>query len=1844
MKRAHGLNRYFYEYLYHRAVEQARAQNGAVIPISSAKAIRARVDELLGANGSSLADPRLGPRAALGAMDAALLEAVPDYEPRYGAATYADNYGQDLAAFTSITGLGPTQPPQGAMLPISPYDPRWADRASVRAGGTELSWIADADIQAATEGVVADLHTPDLGDLELLGLDPGRGVRPRGPAMTGDDASGLTLLMDKMSAREYAQVRNWVLDGARDPRSGEHRFMSPQALARSVAVLDELKAQGQTYEVLRDREPGQIKARLSGSGMEVRLIDPVNEAYAGARIYDNGTVVRYSTNQRVAGGMAVHSPTPAQAVDLLRFAQGQPLERKDVPGTMVGALGTTRREVVRGRTMEVPDAYHGPGESMFVVDDLPGSDPRMDAKLMLRRDSKHRSLPALFRQDEAATIYLQEAVASARENMYNALDVEALINHADDQLMRSGGRIEETTAPTYSADPEIAAIQRTYWDVLTGVRSELLRPGATEEMYRAKLEEIGELGPDENPDLGNLAYGGAPEEKVRQHAEDVPFELIGTFEPQLHQVEGQWVDQRFDPVRVARYMTSPAGQWSNMDSLASALRRLQVHPDQMMGTGFQTNRFKDRLITFDATTAVDIGEHASPFIQQVGAIVRQALEQNATAVDSIKIDDAGVIQWSGGKQGRNGQRLPVTGQIGQVFDVGDYGEVVTSFASGNNALIVPGYQARIAAQRPDQSRRSVEERTILRGYPQLLEERIRYQVALDLNSGRSEVGEPASLNTLYSQLQGTRHPVDFIEANSQLDAATGTPVLDPWAATILETEAARVRYDNQIRDGSTIFAAHEAKRGDRDLADDNHFDAWALTGGRNMAVLTGTDEHGLAAPEGYFDPVMTGGAANQGIVRYLTQDARVRADGTIEPGDTSTAAGRRAALMNRPELATLAYDPFDRQQMTASTIMQSSKVTEPTNTALMTFGGWTADDPMVVSAQFAARHQIRGAGGALRPLVVGDKLSDLHGNKGVISLVVDRDMNEEAAAAAGLSQEVAWFRANPDMDVVMSPFSLISRRNAGSAREMMAAQTSDLVSPTGQVTPAGLGQLRFVVTHMAVDEKTKVYDTEQVRAGKGRKASSQLAWAIQSQDCPAIMAEFYGHNSGAEANLREYLLVSGIDMEVDGTLRMIGDGQASDERPERRLIEMPELVYAKAREGARPGLNVTVMRKDFGELIGDRGGDLELPFPLRFPTGEQTVAASDSTYRLPVLSSHLRSGQEFEDGSVVTHDYTRSYQEIFVEACRYRDVQASLDEPGLSQEDRVDLERKAALAKNRAQRSFESITTDVGQRVLTGKNNIFKNGIMSSRLADSATMVWSSDPRLDIDQIALSSSKAAALGLKENDHALVWRDPILRDAGVRYLRVAINDELTGVAINPVMGKSFDGDFDGDAVAVVKLHTRAAHLEAMQKLSVPANLVDRGIGKEDGGHPLSMHVSLDTQVALSKNPELEAWLEEMHQTANITEAEAPDTDPGTTWEHNAVLTDDLSDFYRSAQRTEFGSALTFADAASHVASVREVCVATGAKGNEAKLGDYARYLGLQINADGSPGTKDLGVPGITQADQEASMYAQATKTQGTGLAGAFSQRAVAALRQAGALQPVLEMTYPVTQSVLQAKHDAAEAEHKYEMLRGPGRDLWRGREIERTGPSSWRTVMEDGVPKQATRERWSEQMVHFYRSKEGFGVDINPEHVDTVAAALTDPGTGLVRNLEESPELAGTVLDRLAYGKEFSAIVAVAKKRMSLYEDPSSAQFAPAGTRASLRVADQQLAQLEADVPGPVFEPLPVSASAVKADVVADTEQARTRGASRRSTMAVGVGRSAPVYVPSISIEDTETTQTQEMEL
>lgn len=1807
-----GMRRYLYEQLYVNAVEVTKARTQAPFMISEAKRLRLELESNLAAAGTSMDDPNLGISQVLGAIDDTLGASVADYQPVYPQRSARDEqYQRAYGVFSDRMAIGSSATPgaMGRRLPISPYDPRFANRSTVKRAGSAVLTVPEQVIDTELDGSIARL--PEAGgEGVVLYTEDAENNRlvEAGRAQTLDDVSGMSELMGRMSAREYDDVRGWVIDGARDEsgRIDVSRFMSTDALARSAAILDHLADRGLSYRVSKDRQPGQIKATIDGTAVSVRLSDTrADENYVG-RVYGDGISTYFSTNvhQRDSNYTVRYNPTVQDCVDLVDYALG---------GTFPTGEGQPRAgsnetyEVMQydrklGQAVPMPHnvAFHQNGKFTTAIKDYVGPDGARTpgGKVQIKRDGAKRTAAAKFFANGAvAESYLRTAVDTARENFAEALHVDELVEAA--QRVADG---DTEVLPQFSGDTAVAAIQRSYWDVLTGAQEVLLAPGVEAEQYEQRVGAIGGTGLGDT--VADLEIYGSPQTKVRDHATALVETYIGTYDFNVADPSG--VPARFDPVHVSQFMDSDASVYRNNDDIVAALRRVpEIDPQQLRGSDFYNTTVKDRLVSFDPSTART--PDPETFLGRMGDEITSTLGDNGVFNVELSVDDNGIFSWSGVRNTKqSGLSTPesITGQVGQVFEPGAYGEVTTEFAGGDNYMFVPGYEASIVRQAPGENK-SVEERTVLRGYEQIMREQIRYNLSTDLLTTRDQVGEPTNLNSTYRRLYDVRHEVDFIQRSREEGLS------DSWREAILATEARRVRYGNDIRDGSTINAEYQAAqgRGVSDPSNDNFFDPWVKTGARNMSIMTGEGN-------GYFDPVLTSGSTNQGITRYLVESASVDEGGRIVRGGLDD----RTPAAKHPDVANLVHDPFDRQQMTFSNLLQAASVTEPVGTAMATIGGWTADDPMVVSQRFAEAHAIRGADGQMRSLMIGDKLSDLHGNKGVISLVVDPERDLDPGQPTGdknvdayrqsLAKAAQMFVDNSELDVVMSPFSAVSRFNGGSAREMMQ-DSRDLALEQGTARD-GLGHMRFIVTHMSVDKKTRTYDDDDLASGKGRRASSQLAWALGAQGCDAVMAEFYGTNSASAANFREYLITMGLDMGADGTLRVGYESQTDGE--ERRVFELPDIERT-----TKGGVNSRAMRTKFAEVLADTGGDMEIPFPLMMPSERMTPQASETTWKLPVLSSHLRTGQELSDGRSTVHDYTNQYMMVFESAFRYQDAQQRLAEDSLSETERRKYETVLVESPRKAQRAYDRITDQLKDRVFSGKHNIYKEQLMSNRLPNSATAVWTSNPTLDIDQVAISPTMAESMNISEGESVMVWRDPILRDSGVRAMRAHIEYEmeLTGVAINPVMDACFDGDFDGDAVAIVKLNSSAARAEAGQKLSVAANLLDTGSKSEDGLYKLNMQNSLDVKVSQHNHPELVERFEELTLAANDVQAdfEAGEITDEQRLAANTELLAPISDYYREAMGVQFGEAtLSFTDTAEHLRSVMHACVETGAKGSEKKVMDYSRYLGADPHT-----FADLGAPQVTREDHEAVQYATAIKSFGTGVAGAYSQRGVKALRNQ-TLKEVLELTYPVTQSVLQAKHDPEEARIKYENLMGPARALWRGQLLESgsspDGHTVWNAVYDkDGNPQQADPATWKEQFVALYTSADGLNVSVNEDYVAAVTNSLTDKNTGRMMNMDDPKYDAASTMDRLAYGGTYDDLITAAHERQNIFDGEKNGHFAPFAVRKNQKELARYDEVLGYAQQSPVAEPelVPVT----KRDTVVAGAR---RGAARRSPMAATVKR------------------------
>lgn len=745
--------------------------------------------------------------------------------------------------------------------------------------------------------------------------------------------------------------------------------------------------------------------------------------------------------------------------------------------------------------------------------------------------------------------------------------------------------------------------------------------------------------------------------------------------------------------------------------------------------------------------------------------------------------------------------------------------------------------------------------------------------------------------------------------------------------------------------------------------------------------------------------------------------------------------------------------------------------------------------------------------GRFRPLQRGDKISDFGGNKGTIGIVIDPDMSPDEAKAQGLEKEVAFLKANPGLDVIGAPYSMLSRHNAGVVQELMDEEVSDLIDPeTGQTLPNAMGKMNFIITNLTVDHKTHAYSEDDVAEGKGRKASGQLAWALMSKDADHILTEIYGNNDNAWSTFREYLVVTGLDMKADGTLTRGYQPQGTEMRN----------VF---------DFDPSLTSDEFLNQIRDKGGFLNLPFEVKNRAG-------DSISELPVLSASLRKDTELVDGKMKRSDFTNSYLRIYDalrenEKAQMKNKRVLDEETGQHKLQQVpaspeDIEKAYEKMVSTVQAEYNKIQDEIIERQFNGSHNgkhsFIRDKIMGKRMEHSATGVAIVDPRLDIGQAGMNADMMKALNVKEGDVVMAWRDPVLRDGAVRAMTVVHDDSVHGIAINPIADKSHDMDFDGDTMGLVKLSDPRAIKQLMEKFGHHSNMFDLGSGREDD---LYFQSGMDLATAEAKaleNGDVAAI--ELKQKAID---QAKHKDPRVAKQAVKTLTEYSHKMFR--EHGFGGDYVNLTDRNTVEASFKAM-VDKGAKGSPAKLKELMEYFD---NEKGPKDARDI-------------QYATGVKSDDTGLAGGVSQKLVAAFRDSD-IKAATELTYLVTQGTLQIKHDPDQARKINAELSGSLVNLYNGRS-------------QDGKSNKVTTNQFKKEMTEVLSDR--LGVGFNEEYLDTVAKMMTDKGT--IRPIKEIAASQGSPLDQVAYGGGFDRLVELADNNRSLLEGKRTQLFAPTKMR------------------------------------------------------------------------------------
>lgn len=717
--------------------------------------------------------------------------------------------------------------------------------------------------------------------------------------------------------------------------------------------------------------------------------------------------------------------------------------------------------------------------------------------------------------------------------------------------------------------------------------------------------------------------------------------------------------------------------------------------------------------------------------------------------------------------------------------------------------------------------RTLRDRLRLRGYEQSLNQQLEATVARQVLQDTSHSIDNTSLNKLY---HGDVYGMRISEKNKS-------------NASIVQTYNNRVKFDDDV-----LFKSINELDASFDEDNEDEYEGEDYSHRFNIQEL-----------DGIFDRSVSTDGANLGLVRYLTKGTQVL-DTTGEIVPSMEGITGRARIID--DMPFSEADPGDRSMMGSNQYMKSRNV-EKSVVALMTYKGYTFEDGAVISENFAEKQGeiVNGYDdeGNIKPLQIGDKISDMHGNKATISYIA--------------SSEDDVFKDNPSLDVIMNPHSIPSRMNTGVPLEMIDNGLSLDIKHNGEkIADAGL--LNVVITDITADDKTKVYEDEYDKDGnlikkssrKGRSFGVQEAWVANALGLEATMSEIYQKNTEPFEKMKAYLNVTGLDFDKD-TVMIQSNG------------------FNNGREA--PDEDVTKVEiKDGIELPKD-GGYIELPIEVELPSGVKTRY-------LNVMPEKYRNTQELFDGDRMYHDYSTAYSRIAKSALKFDEISQKykvelqntiedLKEQDLSEidltndEDRIKLRKSLTndedikefdqaikgLREGQNQQSKEiqgkvnSLTSRIIDDKLGGRSNlserldefgdthmyrskdtkaikqsIMKKEIMSKEVPNSVTSVVTAEPNVDIDTIKVSPEIYDKLAVKnENERVLLWRDPALHDGSMRAFKVEKDSNIKGVGINPLVTESFGMDFDGDTVGVYAPKTKEAQTELKEKAALEKNLID-----------------------------------------------------------------------------------------------------------------------------------------------------------------------------------------------------------------------------------------------------------------------------------------------------------------------------------------------------------------------------------------------------------------------------------
>lgn len=716
---------------------------------------------------------------------------------------------------------------------------------------------------------------------------------------------------------------------------------------------------------------------------------------------------------------------------------------------------------------------------------------------------------------------------------------------------------------------------------------------------------------------------------------------------------------------------------------------------------------------------------------------------------------------------------------------------------------------------------SLKDRLRLKGFDQALTDKIQATVARQVLQSDFKVLDNIDLNKLYHGDVYSERIKDY-----QMERQV-----------VVDTKRGAVRF------GDEVLKMSPEELGANPVGKDKH---------GNVIYEDVTHRYNLQDHEGIFDAALTSDGATIGLKKFLVEGSQVLPDGKVIPAEDISA---RAPVYS--EMYATEADPSDRAMMAGSQNLRARDIIQ-TGVSLMNYKGHTIEDGSVISQAFAEEFAARTG---QPPLKVGDKISDNHGNKSTISYIATPETDP-------------LFAENPDLKVIMNPYSVTGRKNMGVPLEMRDSGNVKDIMLNGEKI-AEMGGLNVIVTDITADSKTKIYEDVYNEHGelvaksprKGRSFGAQEGWIASALDMQGIMKEVYGSNNPQFEKLKNYLNVTGLDLDEDGNIYQ-GAGFELDENGH----PSGEVVYPSEK---------LALPKD--------GGAMALPISVSLPGMAETIHVDETgkkvhntnkTQYLKVLPEKYRKTQELYDGDRMYHEYSKGYARIaqsslkvietrdkigealgrdisdvdFGDNAQKLKIYNELSTAARNAEDAKSKKLLSNLSKDmdssisKLEGHVNSLTSRVVNEKLGGagyvddkgkfqkdtsavKQSITKREIMGAQVPNSVTAVVTAYSDMDINEIVVSPEIYEKMNPKDKDERVVlWRDPALHDTSMFSFKVKVDEKLTGVGFHPLVAQQLGLDYDGDQVALWNPKTPEARKDVDEKLAIEKRLLDPVNGK------------------------------------------------------------------------------------------------------------------------------------------------------------------------------------------------------------------------------------------------------------------------------------------------------------------------------------------------------------------------------------------------------------------------------